>query len=128
MIDFPVADNKTWDDVVKYVRAYVKEWKGDRLITPALAPHAPFTVSEEHLRQIRALATELGAPILIHVSETKSEVEQIKSEHHDMTPGQYLDHIGFLGDDVPAAHGGWLTPSEIATFAQKKTGVTHCPE
>ncbi|HEX3108038.1 MAG TPA: amidohydrolase family protein, partial [Thermoanaerobaculia bacterium] len=68
MIDFPVADNKTWDDAVKYIRAYVKQWKGDRLITPALAPHAPFTVSEEHLRQVRALATELGAPILIHVS------------------------------------------------------------
>jgi 5-methylthioadenosine/S-adenosylhomocysteine deaminase len=128
MIDFPVADNKTWDDAVKYIRAYVKQWKGDRLITPALAPHAPFTVSEEHLRQIRALATELGAPILIHVSETKNELEQIKSKHNDMTPGQYLDHIGFLGDDVLAAHGVWLTPAEIATFAQKKTGVTHCPE
>ena len=128
MIDFPVADNKTWDDAVKYIREYVKQWKGDRLITPALAPHAPFTVSEDHLKQIRALATELGAPILIHVSETKNELQQVAEKHNNMTPGVYLESIGFLGDDVLAAHGVWLTPDEIKTFAQRKTGVAHCPE
>ncbi len=128
MIDFPVADNKTWDDAVKYVRAYVKQWKGDRLITPALAPHAPFTVSEEHLRQVRALATELGAPILIHVSETQNELAQVKAKHNGLTPGDYLDSIGFLGDDVVAAHGVWLSKEEIEKFAAKKVGVVHCPE
>jgi len=128
MIDFPVADNKTWDDVMNYIRAYVKQWKGDRLITPALAPHAPFTVSEDHLKQVRALATELGAPILIHVSETKNELQQVAEKHNNMTPGVYLDSIGFLGDDVLAAHGVWLTPDEIKTFAARKTGVAHCPE
>ena len=45
-----------------------------------------------------------------------------------MTPGQYLDSIGFLGPDVLAAHGVWLTPAEIATFAAKGVGVAHCPE
>ncbi|HEX3109065.1 MAG TPA: amidohydrolase [Thermoanaerobaculia bacterium] len=128
MIDFPVADNKTWDDAVKYIRAYVKQWKGDRLITPALAPHAPFTVSEEHLRQVRALATELGAPILIHVSETQNELEQVKAKHNGLTPGDYLDSIGFLGDDVVAAHGVWLSKEEIDKFAAKKVGIVHCPE
>jgi 5-methylthioadenosine/S-adenosylhomocysteine deaminase len=128
LIDFPVPDNKTWDGAVQYIRDYVRQWKGDRLITPALAPHAPYTVSEEHLRQTRALATELGVPILIHVSETKNELEQIAAKHNGMTPGAYLDSIGFLGDDVVAAHGVWLTPDEIRTFAAKKTGVAHCPE
>ena len=87
MIDFPVADNKTWDDAVRYCRAYVKQWKGDPLITPAIAPHAPYTVSEEHLKQVRALATELGVPILIHVAETKNELQQIAEKHNGMTPG-----------------------------------------
>lgn len=128
MIDFPVADNKTWDEAVAYVRRYVKEWKGDRLITPALAPHAPYTVSEDHLRQVRQLATELGAPILIHVSETKNELQQVGEKHGNMTPGNYLDSIGFLADDVVAAHGVWLTPEEMRTFAAKKVGVAHCPE
>ena len=127
-IDFPAPDNKTWDDAVAYMREYARQWKGDRLITPALAPHAPFTVSTEHLKQVRALATELGLPILIHVSETKNELQQVAEKQNGMTPGAYLDSIGFLGDDVVAAHGVWLTPEEIRTFAARKTGVTHCPE
>jgi 5-methylthioadenosine/S-adenosylhomocysteine deaminase len=128
MIDFPVADNKTWDEAVAYIRSFVKEWQGDRLITPALAPHAPYTVSEAHLRQVRALATELHAPILIHVAETQNEVKTIKEQHNGLTPGAYLDSLGFLGRDVVAAHGVWLTPDEIKAFAQRGTGVAHCPE
>jgi len=126
-IDFPAPDNKTWEQMVAYMRDYAKQWKGDRLITPALAPHAPFTVSKEHLQQVRALATELGCPILIHVSETKNEVSQVV-EKQGLTPGAYLDSIGFLGDDVVAAHGVHLTADELKTFAAKKTGVVHCPE
>lgn len=126
-IDFPAPDNKTWEQMVAYMRDYAKQWKGDGLITPALAPHAPFTVSKEHLQQVRALATELGCPILIHVSETKNEVSQVV-EKQGLTPGAYLDSIGFLGDDVVAAHGVHLTAEELKTFAAKKTGVVHCPE
>jgi len=128
MIDFPVADNKTWDDAVAYVRKFVKEWQGDRLITPALAPHAPYTVSEAHLRQVRALATELHAPILIHVAETQNEIKTIKEQHNGLRSGAYLDSLGFLGPDVVAAHGVWLDADEIKTFAQRGTGVAHCPE
>lgn len=127
-IDFPAPDNKTWDEMVAYMREYAKQWKGDRLITPAFAPHAPFTVSKEHLQQVRAMATELGLPILIHVSETKNEVQQVKDKQNGLTPGAYLDSIGFLGDDVVAAHGVHLTPEELQIFAAKKTGVVHCPE
>jgi len=127
MIDFPVADNKTWDQTVAYIRAYVKKWQGDRLITPALAPHAPYTVSKEHLQQIRALANELHAPILIHVAETRDELKQI-NDKYSMTPGKYLDSIGFLGHDVVAAHCVWLNDDEIKTFAAKRVGCAHNPE
>ncbi len=128
VLDFPVPDNKTWPEAMAYVRKYANEWKGDRLITPAVAPHAPYTVSREHLQEVRKLATELGIPILIHVSETKNELADIAKKADGMTPGQYLDSIGFLGKDVIAAHAVWLTADEIKTFAQKGTGVVHCPE
>jgi 5-methylthioadenosine/S-adenosylhomocysteine deaminase len=128
LIDFPAPDNKTWDDAIRYTRDFIVKWHGDPMITPALAPHAPFTVSREHLQQIRAIATELHAPILIHVSETKDELRQVAEKHDNMTPGAYLDSIGFLGHDVVAAHGVWLTPDEIKTFAAKRVGVAHNPE
>jgi 5-methylthioadenosine/S-adenosylhomocysteine deaminase len=128
LIDFPVADNKTWDDAVAYIRRFVKKWQGDPLITPALAPHSPYLVSREHLIATRALANELHAPILIHVSETQAELKQVAEKQNGLTPGAYLDSIGFLGHDVVAAHGVWLTADEIRTFAQKGVGVAHCPE
>ena len=128
VLDFPAPDNKTWDAAMAYLREYAAKWKGDSLITPAFAPHAPFTVSTDHLKQVRALATELGVPILIHVSETRDELRQVAEKQNGATPGAYLDSIGFLGDDVVAAHGVWLTPDEIKTFAARKTGVAHCPE
>src|SRR5262249_33708548 len=128
LIDFPAPDNKTWDAAIAYNRTFVKKWQGDALITPALAPHSPFLVSRDHLLQTRKLADELHAPILIHLSQTRDELRQVAEKQNNMTPGMYLDSLGFLGHDVVAAHGVWLTPDEIRLFAQKGVGVAHCPE
>ncbi|HUP66503.1 MAG TPA: amidohydrolase [Thermoanaerobaculia bacterium] len=127
MIDFPAPDNKTWESAVAYVRAFVAAYRDDPLITPALAPHAPFTVSREHLLEVRRLATELNAPILIHLAETEDEVRQV-SERQGMTPAAYLESIGFLGPDVVAAHAIHLTSEEIATLAARGVGCVHNPE
>ncbi len=128
VLDFPAPDNKTWDAAMAYLRKFVNEWKDDPLITPALAPHSPFLVSRDHLQQVRRLADELRAPILIHLSETKDELRQVAEKQNGMLPGLYLNTIDFLGSDVVAAHGVWLTPEEIRLFAEKKVGVAHCPE
>ena len=127
VIDFPVPDNKTWDEAMAYCRKFVGEWKNDPLITPAIAPHAPYTVSADHLRQVRAMATELHVPIVTHVSETRDELKQVGEKHDGMTPGLYLDSLGFLGHDVVAAHCVWLTADEIKLFAAKKVGIAHNP-
>jgi 5-methylthioadenosine/S-adenosylhomocysteine deaminase len=128
MLDFPAPDNKTWDEAVAYVRAFVKEFEGDPLVTAAIAPHAPYTVSEEHLRSARALATELKAPILIHVAESPDEMKQIAEQHGGMTSATYLDSIGFLADDVVMAHGIYLTDEEMDLAARLDASVVHCPE
>jgi 5-methylthioadenosine/S-adenosylhomocysteine deaminase len=128
VLDFPAPDNKTWDAAMAYLARFAREWKGDPLITPAFAPHAPYTVSTEHLKQVRALATEHGVPLLIHLSETKNELQQVAEKQNGMTPAAYLDSIGFFGDDVHIAHGVWLTADEIKMLAAKKVGVAHCPE
>lgn len=128
LIDFPAPDNKTWDEAVAYMRRYAAEFRDDPLITPAIAPHAPYTVSREHLQQTRRLATELGVPLLIHVAETEAELGQVAERSGGRGPVDYLDHIGLLGDDVVAAHAVWVSDAEIEMLARTKTGVAHCPE
>src|SRR6201991_2492089 len=72
---FPVAENKNNAEAMAYVERFVNRWKNNELIIPAIAPHAPYTVSEEHLKAARAFSDRTGAPIVIHISETKKELD-----------------------------------------------------
>src|SRR6185295_12813320 len=106
---------------------FLNKWKGNSLITPAIAPHAPYTVSEEHLRAVRALSDRTGAPVVTHISETKYEVdESIKAKN--ASPIDYLNRIGFLGNRVIAAHVVWPTESEIGVLKKLGVGVVHNPQ
>src|SRR5256886_6706970 len=112
VIDFPVADNKTNEQAMAYVEKFVNHWKGNRLIVPAIAPHAPYTVSEDHLKAIRAFSDRTGAPIVIHMSATKREVDDsVKAK--GASPIDYLNRIGFLNNRVIAAHVVWPTEEEL---------------
>ena len=90
VIDFPVADNKTDAEAMAYTERFIKKWKNDPLIVPAIAPHAPYTVSTDHLKAIRALSDRLNAAVVIHVAETKKERDDIKKQYGD-TPVDYLE-------------------------------------
>ncbi len=127
LIDFPVADNKTHAEGMAYAEQFVKRWKGNDLIVPAVAPHAPYTVSEEHLRAIRAFSDRTGAPIVTHISETKREVDDsLKAK--GASPVDYLQRIGFLNERVIAAHMVWPTESEIGVLKRAGVGVVHNPQ
>ena len=128
VLDFPAPDYKTWDAAMAGFRQFALAYRNDPLIVPALAPHAPYTVSREHLQEVRRLATELGVPILIHLSETTDELKTVAERSGGLRPAQYLASIGFLADDVTAAHGIWLSSEEIELLARAKVGVAHCPE
>jgi len=127
VIDFPVADNKTYDQALAYVERYVNRWKGNSLIVAAIAPHAPYTVSEEHLKAARAFSDRTGAPIVIHISETKREVDDsIKAK--GASPVDYLNRIGFLNNRVIAAHMVWPSDGELDLLKKSGVGIVHNPQ
>jgi 5-methylthioadenosine/S-adenosylhomocysteine deaminase len=127
VIDFPVADNKTYAEGLAYAERFVARWKGHELIIPAIAPHAPYTVSEEHLKAARAFSDRTGAPIVIHIAETKREVDDMVKAK-GASPVAYLDRIGFLNDRVIAAHMVWPQGSDIAVLQKRGVGVVHNPQ
>lgn len=127
VIDFPVADNKTNAEAMAYVEKFVSRWKGNSLIVAAIAPHAPYTVSEEHLKAVRAFSDRTGAPIVIHISETKREVDDsIKDK--GTSPVNYLNRFGFLNDKVIAAHMVWPTQEELGLLKKLGVGLVHNPQ
>ena len=127
VIDFPVADNKTNAQAMAYVEKFVSHWKGNSLIVAAIAPHAPYTVSEEHLKAVRAFSDRTGAPIVTHISETKREVDDSLKDK-GASPVDYLNRIGFLNDKVIAAHMVWPTEAELALLQKLGVGIVHNPQ
>jgi 5-methylthioadenosine/S-adenosylhomocysteine deaminase len=95
-------------------------------ITPALAPHAIYTVSEESLRWIGELSAERDLPVQIHLSETEKEVEDCLAGHGER-PAFYLDRVGLLSERTVLAHGVWLGPDELALIAERGATVVTNP-
>ena len=127
LIDFPAPDNKTWDAGMAYMEKFVSRWKGHSLITPAIAPHAPYTVSTDHLKQAHAFSERHSVPLVIHVAEDPAETKTIQ-ERYGSSSVAYLDRIGLLDARVIAAHMVWPTNDDIATLAKRSVGVAHCPQ
>ncbi len=127
VIQFPVADAKTPAEALTRAEAFIKMFKGDPLITPAVAPHAIYTNDEKTLRAARDLSKRYGVPTLIHLAETQDEVK-ITQEQRKMSPVGYLDRLGFLSPGVLAAHAVWVSDAEVAVLKARGVGVSHNPE
>lgn len=127
LIDFPAPDNKTWDEAFTYTREFVERWRDHPRVTPAVAPHAPYTVSAEHLVAAHDLAENLDVPFLIHLAEDRAEIEQLR-ESTGLSSVEYVDDLGILTPRVLAAHMVWPTPEEIDLLVANDVGVAHCPQ
>ena len=126
IIGFPVADNKTPADALMYAERFLKRFQGDSLITPAVAPHALYTNSDETLKASRALANKYNAPLVIHLSETKKENED-EIAKRKTTPTKTLDDLGVWNGRSVAAHAVWVDEADMAILKARGVGLAHCP-
>lgn len=127
VIDFPVPDAKTPQDGLKYAEAFIKKYKGNPLITPAIAPHAPYTCSPDLLKAAKALSDRYEVPLVTHLAEDYSEVDIIKNRYQ-ARPVEHVEKLGLLGPRVIAAHVIQVTPEEIQLLKQHGVGVAHNPQ
>jgi len=126
IIGFPVADNKTPADALAYTERYLARFKDDPLVTPAVAPHALYTNSDETLKASRALANKFNAPLIIHLSETKKENDDEMAKR-GMSPTKTLDSLGVWGGRSLAAHAVWVDEADLAILKARGVGIAHCP-
>jgi 5-methylthioadenosine/S-adenosylhomocysteine deaminase len=126
IIGFPVADAKTPADSLRFTESYLARFRNDPLVVPAVAPHAIYTNSDDTLRAARALANKYGAPLIIHVSETKKENDDEQAKRH-MTPVRALDGLGVFSGRTVAAHCVWVSDQDMSILKNRGVGVAHCP-
>jgi len=127
IIQFPVPDAKTPADGIARATSFIRQWKTDDLIVPAIAPHSMYTLDAQTLKEIRAVADREQAPVVIHLAETRDEIT-IAKDKYKSTPVQFLESIGFWGPRTIAAHGVHVTPDDIRILASRHVGVSHNPE
>jgi 5-methylthioadenosine/S-adenosylhomocysteine deaminase len=127
LVDFPTANCKTPEDQLNYTEYLLSQWDNDSLVVPSVQPHSPYAASSDLMQQAKALADQYGAPYLLHVSETQSEVQE-SIEKYGRTPVSRLADLGVLGPTSVAIHGVHLTDEDIELLAQHEASVVHCPE
>jgi len=92
----------------------------------AIAPCSPFSVSPRLMREAAQLARRLGVRLHTHLAENDDDVAYSR-ERFGMTPAEYAESVGWLGDDVWHAHCVKLDAAGIGRFAATGTGIAHCP-
>ncbi len=111
-------------------RQFCKDWEGkaDGRIRTMLAPHAPYTCPPDYLKRIFKIADELKVPIHIHLSETETEIKNIK-EQYGMSPIQLMQEVGLFNYHVLAAHCVHLSDEDFEIMKQAKAlGIAHNPQ
>jgi cytosine/adenosine deaminase-related metal-dependent hydrolase len=98
----------------------------DSMLRVALAPCSPFSATGDLMRECAELARQLGVRLHTHLAETRDE-EEFCVAAFGARPVEYLDSLGWLGDDVWLAHCVHLSASDIARYAATGTGTAHCP-
>jgi cytosine/adenosine deaminase-related metal-dependent hydrolase len=92
----------------------------------ALAPCSPFSVTRSLMAEAAELARRKGVRLHTHLAETKDE-EDFCLEQYGVRPVEYLEDLGWLGDDVWVAHCVHLNEVEVKRLGERGTGVAHCP-
>lgn len=125
IINFPVADAQTPEEGIAYAVRFINEYKDHPRITPAFAPHGPYTNTTENLQKIAALSEELNVPVMIHLAETDREKEEIAKRTGGKSPVQYMADIGVLNNRLLAAHVIMADDNDLNLLKKYDVGVAH---
>jgi 5-methylthioadenosine/S-adenosylhomocysteine deaminase len=127
LLDFPTPWGSGPDEYLRKGRAFIEQWKGNAFISPAIGPHAPYTVSDEPLARAVELSAETGAAIQIHLHETAFEVADAV-EKTGTRPTARMASLGLLGPNTQCVHMTQIDESDLALLQQTGAHVIHCPE
>lgn len=126
VMKYPTPDASSFEESLAESRAFIQRWKGHSLIVPGIAPHAVYTCTPEILHACAELAVEFDVPLHIHISETASEVENVRNEQ-GMPVVPYVKKQGLFDAKVLAAHCVHIDEGEMRTLKHAKAGIAHNP-
>jgi 5-methylthioadenosine/S-adenosylhomocysteine deaminase len=126
VLKFPGPDARDYEEALERTRVFLEKWHAHPLIVPAVGPHSPYTCTQEILRSAASLARQYDVPLLIHLSETRQEVENSRKEY-GMPVIPYVKKQDIFEAKVLAAHCVHVDEGEIQTLLHHGVGIAHNP-
>jgi 5-methylthioadenosine/S-adenosylhomocysteine deaminase len=127
LYDFDSPNYGPIENGLKYTEDLINKWQGDALVSIAVEPHSLFTCSPELLSRTNELALKYTVPLIIHVAETRSELDEVKNRY-GKGPVEHLKSLGLLGPHLIADHCVHLGEKDIKMFAENGVKAIHNPE
>ncbi|MGC8494499.1 MAG: amidohydrolase family protein [Syntrophobacteraceae bacterium] len=127
LYDFPSPCYGEIENGLKHTERLIERWRGDPLVSVAVEPHALYTCSPELLKKCGRLSAALDVPLVIHLSETEAEVQQVL-ERYGRRPVAHLESLGLLDRRLVADHCVALDDADIEMLAKNRVNVVHNPE
>lgn len=124
VIDFPSPDSKEKFGGLEYSKWFIEKWKDDELITPGIAPHAPYTNTDKSLKEAYNISKKYNVPITMHVAEMDYELKEYKDKYN-LTPVGYLDKLGILDSNFISAHTILVNDEDIQILKIRDVKVSH---
>ena len=127
LYDFDSPNYGPIEKGLQYTEALIETWQDDPLVSIAVEPHALFTCSPELLKSAHDIARRYHVPVILHLAETKTEVEEIR-KRYGKSPVHHLGSLGLLGPHLIADHCVHLSKEEIKRLSDHGVKVIHNPE
>ncbi len=127
VLDFPIPGARDADEALRKGLALFDDLRLHPRLKVAFGPHAPYSVSDDKLENIRMLAEELDAGIHMHVQETAFEVQQ-SLEQRGERPLARLARLGLLSPRFQAVHMTQINDDDLQLLVESNSNVIHCPE
>jgi 5-methylthioadenosine/S-adenosylhomocysteine deaminase len=112
-------------EAISYGERLIKKYQSHPRISACIAPHGTSTCSSQVLKAAYLIDSTYQVPFTLHTAEMDYEMKYFEKEY-SMTPAEYLDSIGVLGEDTLAAHCIHMTKEDLDLFKRKGARVAHC--
>lgn len=126
VIKNPTVDSPQAYGGLAYAEEFIKNYKHDELIVPAVAPHADYSLSAEKLLECKALGDKYDVPVLCHIAEMNTDHDKIGLDSNTSVI-QYLDNIGFLSPRLLCAHSIYVDDKDLDIMKSRGCSVSYNP-
>lgn len=127
IINFPTAWAKNAEEYFAKGLEFMHEYKNHPFVTPTIAPHAPYTVTDEILLKVKEIAEQYNLKINMHIHETSDEINQSLTQYK-MRPLKRLQKLGFVSPRLIAIHMTQVDDEDLEIITAERPQIVHCPE